>query len=87
MYESVWGLQEDLELKIIITCRCGNPKGNVNERCQNCTFFIYKELQCDICGYTHKIRPRSFCEALQNHTINKPETKDRIVADILARRI
>ena len=39
--------------------------------------------ECDMCGYPHKERPKSFCEALQNHTMNDPKVKSQTVKDIL----
>lgn len=38
---------------------------------------------CDICGYSHKERPRSFCIALRDKTLNNPKVKTQIVKDIL----
>lgn len=74
-------------MKIVLKCRCGNVDGEVNTKCKTCGFYISEQIDCDICGYLHKIRPRSFCTALHSGKINDPDTKEEIVADILARRI
>lgn len=76
-------LQQGIKLKIVIQCRCGNPVGEINTRCKNCDYFISEKIDCDICCQIHKIRPRSFCEALRHHKINDPKTKEKVVMDIL----
>ena len=53
-------------MKTILDCvGCGNPRPDKDGRCK-CGRFVRQAVDCDICGYRHKLRSREFCRALHS---------------------